>query len=329
MIKRSILLITIPQNCRLPVSIIIVNCKACHPTLVFNDAKTDCNECHTDIHQATVGQDCSRCHTTFSWLVANINEIHQHSRFPLLGAHRTADCSDCHHSESMVRFDVLGVNCIDCHREDYTATSNPNHTEAGFSEDCSSVIRLIHFSGQVRDLITISFRWCRAIPVVNVQSAILREHTLMQIRNVTPVISRIIRRRPILSIQPWDSLLHAICAIHLNPDGNRRHLPNTTISHFPYIPENIRAHGHPALNAIRILQIILNLHVSHAMSIIKPTWITSTGKKAAIPTTVQPAFTVIQGEWQMIKNNYEKNHCYILGLFCFDMNYTDNSQLKI
>lgn len=115
----------------------IINCRSCHPTLVFNDAKTECNECHTDIHQATAGQDCSRCHTTFSWLVANINEIHQQSRFPLLGAHRTADCSDCHQSESMVRFDVLGVNCIDCHREDYMATSDPNHTEAGFPEDCS------------------------------------------------------------------------------------------------------------------------------------------------------------------------------------------------
>ena len=115
----------------------IVNCRACHPTLIFAEAKTECYECHTDIHQATVGQDCARCHTPVSWLVPNINEIHQFSRFPLLGAHRTADCSDCHLSENYVRFDVLGVNCIDCHRKDYDATTNPNHSEAGFSEDCS------------------------------------------------------------------------------------------------------------------------------------------------------------------------------------------------
>ena len=115
-----------------------VNCRLCHPTLVFNEAKNECNDCHADIHQATVGQDCSRCHTTFSWLVSNINELHQLSRFPLLGAHRTADCADCHQSESMVRFDVLGVNCIDCHRQDYNSTTTPNHSEAGFSEDCSS-----------------------------------------------------------------------------------------------------------------------------------------------------------------------------------------------
>lgn len=114
-----------------------IDCKSCHQTLVFKDVKTECYQCHTDIHQATAGQDCSRCHTTNSWLVANITEIHQQSRFPLLGAHRTADCSDCHKSESIARFDVQGVNCIDCHRENYMATTAPNHTMAGFSEDCS------------------------------------------------------------------------------------------------------------------------------------------------------------------------------------------------
>jgi nitrate/TMAO reductase-like tetraheme cytochrome c subunit len=48
-----------------------------------------------------------------------------------------ADCSDCHKSESFVRFDVIGVNCVDCHRNDYEATTNPNHKTAGFSEECS------------------------------------------------------------------------------------------------------------------------------------------------------------------------------------------------
>ncbi len=69
-----------------------INCKLCHPTLVFSEAPIDCNQCHTDVHQSTTGSDCSRCHTPSSWLVNNITEIHQTSRFPLLGAHRTADC---------------------------------------------------------------------------------------------------------------------------------------------------------------------------------------------------------------------------------------------
>jgi hypothetical protein len=123
-----------------------VNCRQCHPTLVFSEAKTECNECHTDVHQATTGLDCGRCHTPVSWLVNNITEIHQMSRFPLLGAHRTADCSDCHKSETLVRFDVPGVNCIDCHRENYMSTTNPNHLTSGFSEDCSTCHPVNSFS---------------------------------------------------------------------------------------------------------------------------------------------------------------------------------------
>jgi hypothetical protein len=115
-----------------------LNCRQCHKSLVFADAKTNCSDCHNDIHQSSVGSDCSRCHNQASWLVNNINSIHQFSRFPLLGAHRTADCSQCHVSESLLRFDVLGVNCIDCHRADYMTTSNPNHIQSGISENCSS-----------------------------------------------------------------------------------------------------------------------------------------------------------------------------------------------
>jgi hypothetical protein len=115
-----------------------VNCRQCHVSLIFSEAKKECNECHLDVHQASTGLDCGRCHTPASWLVNNITEIHQLSRFPLLGAHRSADCIDCHKSETLVRFDVQGVNCIDCHRDNYMSTTDPNHIEAGFSEECSS-----------------------------------------------------------------------------------------------------------------------------------------------------------------------------------------------
>lgn len=114
-----------------------VDCRSCHKSLVFSQARTACNECHNDVHQSTVGAECSRCHTTSSWLVANVTDIHRVSRFPLLGAHRTADCSVCHRSENPVRFDVVGVNCIDCHRSDFMATTSPNHIQAGYSEECS------------------------------------------------------------------------------------------------------------------------------------------------------------------------------------------------
>jgi len=115
-----------------------INCRLCHKTLIFSAAKSECNQCHNDIHQNSVGLDCSRCHTPESWLVNNITDIHRTSRFPLVGAHVTAECIQCHKSESLLRFDVPGVNCIDCHREDYMATTSPNHVQSGISDECST-----------------------------------------------------------------------------------------------------------------------------------------------------------------------------------------------
>lgn len=115
-----------------------INCRLCHASLVFSEAKakTECVQCHEDVHSNTVGNFCDKCHTSQSWLVNNITEIHQQSRFPLVGVHTIAECTQCHKSESLLRYDVQGVECIDCHRENYLATSNPPHTDI-FSTDCS------------------------------------------------------------------------------------------------------------------------------------------------------------------------------------------------
>jgi hypothetical protein len=114
-----------------------VNCKLCHPTLIFSEANTGCVDCHTDMHNQTVRPDCARCHTAKSWIVENIAEIHQRSRFPLIGPHLTADCTQCHKSESMLQFDPLGVGCIDCHQLDFMSTTQPNHVLGGFSINCT------------------------------------------------------------------------------------------------------------------------------------------------------------------------------------------------
>ncbi|MCB0804357.1 MAG: cytochrome c3 family protein [Bacteroidales bacterium] len=110
-----------------------VDCKSCHPTLVFSQADNACVSCHTDMHNQTVGMDCDRCHSTSSWLVENISEIHRQSRFPLLGPHATADCFQCHPSASLLRFEPRGVDCYECHRQDYE-TAIPDHSN--FSENC-------------------------------------------------------------------------------------------------------------------------------------------------------------------------------------------------
>jgi hypothetical protein len=114
-----------------------IDCKMCHPTLVFSETKKECEGCHTDVHESTVGKDCNRCHTPHSWLVNNITKIHQQSRFPLVGVHATVDCYQCHKSETFRRFDVLGTECYSCHIEDYAATTQPNHSSVGYSTQCN------------------------------------------------------------------------------------------------------------------------------------------------------------------------------------------------
>jgi len=114
----------------------VTDCRQCHISLVFSEAKKECFECHTDIHEQTVGPDCGRCHTPASWIIDNITEIHRLTRFPLLGPHYTTDCSECHISASLLRFQPIGVECVDCHQEDYNSTTNPSHTEGNFSTNC-------------------------------------------------------------------------------------------------------------------------------------------------------------------------------------------------
>jgi hypothetical protein len=113
-----------------------VSCKACHNDLIFSKAQSDCISCHVDVHEQTLGNECSRCHTPQSWLVENTTLLHEQSRFPLLGAHATADCFQCHESTSLLRFNPLGIDCYDCHQLDYIEAKDPVHTAGDFSTDC-------------------------------------------------------------------------------------------------------------------------------------------------------------------------------------------------
>ena len=116
---------------------LMLECTDCHKSLVFEDAPHECIDCHLDIHQTSVGTDCRRCHNAESWLVFQIPELHDESGFPLQGAHAIISCSECHQSESQLRFDPIGTNCIHCHREDYEQTERPDHQKLNFSTNCN------------------------------------------------------------------------------------------------------------------------------------------------------------------------------------------------
>lgn len=114
----------------------VIDCKACHPLLKFNDTRRNCLDCHHDVHDQTLGKDCEKCHTPKSWIISEVTAMHQQTRFPLLGAHRTVNCADCHKSASKFRFEPLGITCIDCHKLDFDQTTSPNHVTYRYSTNC-------------------------------------------------------------------------------------------------------------------------------------------------------------------------------------------------
>ncbi|NUQ82424.1 MAG: hypothetical protein HUU10_12500 [Bacteroidetes bacterium] len=118
-----------------------VACLSCHRSLNFSQINTDCKSCHEDIHRGTLGQSCEQCHETMVWgplSHGNMLNIHQRSRFPLTGAHQTANCTSCHPKSSQgVMFKVSSVlDCFSCHHTDYKTAKNPDHQSLGFPVDC-------------------------------------------------------------------------------------------------------------------------------------------------------------------------------------------------
>jgi hypothetical protein len=113
------------------------DCRSCHVTLEFSTVKQDCIACHTDLHQGTVGKDCSKCHTPKTWMVEDINGLHQKGRFPLVGNHLTADCQSCHIRYVDLYFEPLNTDCYSCHANDFATAHNEN--ESKNCENCHDI----------------------------------------------------------------------------------------------------------------------------------------------------------------------------------------------
>ena len=114
-----------------------LNCKNCHQSLKFEQADETCISCHADIHQNSVGTDCKRCHSSQNWLIPSALQMHENAAFPLIGVHRNADCRQCHTSSSGLDFTVSGVQCIDCHLQDFKGSTSPSHEKNHFSTNCT------------------------------------------------------------------------------------------------------------------------------------------------------------------------------------------------
>jgi hypothetical protein len=116
----------------------VVECTGCHASLTFAIATKRCMDCHDDVHRNELGASCERCHTSQSWLVPDMVDRHRTTRFPLVGAHRFANCRQCHVNQQLQEFVGLRTDCVGCHRADYDATKQPVHRTAGFGLDCQT-----------------------------------------------------------------------------------------------------------------------------------------------------------------------------------------------
>jgi hypothetical protein len=115
------------------------DCKACHRSLDFTQADAACIDCHQDPHRGELGIDCARCHVPRTFIDrTRMQREHQRTRFPLRGSHRALDCEDCHRltPPGSLQWVNTPVECVDCHRQAYVTTSEPDHQDSGFPETC-------------------------------------------------------------------------------------------------------------------------------------------------------------------------------------------------
>jgi hypothetical protein len=113
------------------------SCRSCHRTLVFNQVSTACADCHKDAHRGEMGFQCEACHTPTTWTnQRELAQVHSRTRFPLFASHARLDCSACHNGQQPSEYRNTPAECGNCHLPTYLATTNPNHSQSGFSRRC-------------------------------------------------------------------------------------------------------------------------------------------------------------------------------------------------
>jgi hypothetical protein len=94
-----------------------IECKSCHATARFRDAKVECVSCHAkdDAHRRRLGPRCESCHNVRDWKIWDFD--HDKTRFHLEGAHAKLECVSCHRAPvaDKVRLDTA---CGACHSRD-------------------------------------------------------------------------------------------------------------------------------------------------------------------------------------------------------------------
>ena len=117
-----------------------LQCSQCHVNGNYSLNTGACSSCHMKDFQGTTDPNhvqggfpttCDSCHTTVTWAGATFN--HNSTGFPLTGAHTTVQCAQCHVNGN---YNLTDTSCVSCHVKDFSGTTNPNHVQSGFPQQC-------------------------------------------------------------------------------------------------------------------------------------------------------------------------------------------------
>ena len=118
---------------------LLADCRQCHPTLVFKRQRHECSQCHTDVHQSTTGLDCHGATLLHHGLSTISTRFTRGAGSLCLGPTELLIASDAISRRAYIRFDVLGINCVDCHRNDYWLPQIP----IMFSRECRKIVPFV------------------------------------------------------------------------------------------------------------------------------------------------------------------------------------------
>lgn len=119
-----------------------IRCDRCHfPKRLLTGLGDLCVECHRDddIHNQSLGPFCGDCHRQQAWRPARFN--HGMVGFFLRGAHRTAECRDCH---GIGVYAGTPTDCGFCHGHEAARVLSPVHNQA--LRDCTDCHNEVQFA---------------------------------------------------------------------------------------------------------------------------------------------------------------------------------------
>jgi len=92
-----------------------VECKECHKSPRFKDAKIACVACHLkdDVHKKTLGPACEPCHNARSWKAWDFDHD-KRTKYVLDGKHKGVACKACH-TQPMEGKVIASTRCYSCH----------------------------------------------------------------------------------------------------------------------------------------------------------------------------------------------------------------------